>query len=170
MAKLGERGCALQFPSESRGVGLHPALLVHRGGALLENVDRARQAAGLVGGVCERNFPGVIPVGDGLHGTFQGPDGFDDAAKRQEAQQPRQQERRRVRDQHSPPELVDAENHFITGGLGGCFDLSHPFAQALAQAIADAAEQVALPGQRLLFPTLVRKGHHLFGAGAIVPA
>ena len=48
LAEFRQRGGALQRSRHARHVRLHPALLVHRRGALLEDVDRARQAAGFV--------------------------------------------------------------------------------------------------------------------------
>ncbi len=71
LTKLRERRRALESPGQSRHVGLHPALLVHGGGALFQNVDRTRQPAGFVGGADKGHRLLIIASGNGLDGAVE---------------------------------------------------------------------------------------------------
>ena len=66
LAKFGQGGHSLQLTCKFGGVGFDPALFVHRRGALLEDLDRARQGPRLIRHLCEWNLLCVIAARDRL--------------------------------------------------------------------------------------------------------
>ena len=94
LAELRQRGGALQLSGQARHVRLHPALFVHRRGALLEDVDRARQAAGFVGRTRERNLLAVVARGNRPDRCVEGLNRLHDPQKGEKPEQAGQQDGR----------------------------------------------------------------------------
>ena len=122
----------MQFSHEFGGAGLDPALLVPRRRALLEHVNRARQAAGFVRCRGKGDFLREVAGGDRLHRCVEGPDWFDDPPRCEVAEQAGQEDPQDVDDQDLPSGLVDGLDRLLPGKVRLIFVVLYPFARNLA--------------------------------------
>ena len=160
-----ERRCPLQFSRQRGDIGLDPPLLVHCRGALLEDVDRARQAAGFVRGTHKRDGLAVIAGGDCLDRPFQASNRLDDSPEREKSQQAGQDEGHRVGNEHFPAKPFDDRDGFLAGGRGRLLVMPDPFVGYPAETITQIGERALEERQRFCSPPLVREQHDLLGAG-----
>ena len=99
LAQIGERRRALQLGRDPRGVGLDPALLLHGGGAALEDLHRPREGSRLVDLVREGHGLGEVALRDRLDRRLQPVQRPDDASIRHKAEGGRQGEGEQHRQQ-----------------------------------------------------------------------
>ena len=135
-AEFLQRVGALQRSREARHTRLYPALLVHRRSALLEHVDGARQAAGLVRCVREWHRLVVVTRGNRLDRGVEGADRFHDPADGQKPQHASQHDGRRVRHQDSPSRCGDGLDGGSARGVGELLVDSNPLAGGGVQPLA----------------------------------
>ena len=139
-------------------------MFVHRGGALLEDVNRARQTAGFVRRTDEGHCLLVIAGGDGLDRGFERLNGCDDAAERQKAQQAGQKEGRRVGDEHVALKPFDGRDGFLPGGSRRLLVMRDPFVRHLAETQTELRDAAVEKSERLLPATFIRQRHGLLRA------
>ena len=136
LAELRQRGGALQLSRHARHVRLHPALFVHRRGALLEDVDRARQAAGFVGRAREWNLLAVFPRGNRSDRGVEGLNRLHDPQKGEKPQQAGQQDGRDVRGQDPPSRGGDGVDDGLARGVREVLVEPNPLDGGAAQPLA----------------------------------
>jgi hypothetical protein len=165
LTELLDRRGALQFPGDPRHVGLHPPLLVHRGGALLEQVDRARKTACFIRSRGKRHRLAVFAGGDRLDRAFERLNGIDDPAKCQKAEESSQEQGRRVGDEHLALERFDTGCRILTGKGRRVLVVGDPVVGHAAQPHTDVGDTLIDQIASLVPPSLIVQRHDLLRAG-----
>ena len=127
----------MQLARQFRHVGLDPALFVHGGGALFEDVDRAREAAGFVRRTDEGHCLLVIAGGDCLDRRVERLNWCDDAAEGQKAKQAGYEQGRQVGNEHAPLKTFDDRDGLLSGCSRRLLVMRDPFIRHLAETQAE---------------------------------
>ncbi len=163
LSQLGERRGALQLGRDPGRVGLDPALLLHGGGAALEDLHGAREGARLVGLPRERHLLVELALRDRLDRPLQPLHRPDDAPIGHESHRRRQRDREDDSPQQGAPRLLDGQDGRLTRGLGDLFVVAHPVGHSRAGLLAERREAVIHERRRRVMVAGRCEPHGLLG-------
>ena len=170
LPEFGERRGALQLAGDFGGVGFDPALLVHRRGPLLEDVDRMRKSARFISRFRERNLLGIVAGSDGFDRALERPDRMHDAAEREETEHAREAQGAAHRDQQIPPRTLDGGQRRLSRIGGDLLIILDPLSGSLAGLVGGLRHRTEQLSNRLFFAAKCRQRHCLIGPRQPFPA